>query len=170
MNATVFFTIVSRELRRRIHAAPLNCPPTRTHRGLHREAPVLWGNYSSKETMMMFGKRFLLLGSCALIAVMPVASQAKQDAMDTCIQAFVAEQLPQGHKIEVVKRDTGHRQWTSSRRAPIKVSAKGKRSGKEYASATCEMNRQGELVAMVVKGARIRVAQSTPSRMGAQGG
>ena len=43
-----------------------------------------------------FGKRFWLLGVCAAMAAIPVASHAKQDAMDTCIQAFVAEQLPQG--------------------------------------------------------------------------
>lgn len=120
--------------------------------------------------MTMFGKRSWLLGACAIVAAMPVASHAKQDAMDTCIQAFVAEQLPQGHKIEVVKRDMGQLQWTSSRRAPIKVSARGLRSGKEYGSATCEMNRKGELVAMIVKGERIRFAQAMQSEAGAHGG
>lgn len=118
----------------------------------------------------MFGKRFLLLGTCALVAMTPIASQAKQDAMDMCIQAFVAEQLPQGHKFEVVKRDLGQRQWTSSRPVPIKVTAKGKRSGKQYASASCEVNRRGELVAMVVNGARIRVAQSAQPQTGTKGG
>jgi hypothetical protein len=124
------------------------------------------GNFDSNEETTMtirFGKRFWLLGVCAAMAAIPVASHAKQDAMDTCIQAFVAEQLPQGRKIEIVKRRTSQLQWgsTSTRPATINVNAKGKRTGQEYGAATCEMNRKGELVAMVVKGERIRYADAS---------
>lgn len=115
-----------------------------------------------------FSKHFSILGVCAAMAAIPVASHAKQDAMDNCIQAFVAEQLPQGHNIEVVKRQPSRLQMTSTRLTKIKVQAKGKRSGTEYGSAVCEMSRKGEVVAMVVKGERTRFANASQPK--ARGG
>lgn len=119
--------------------------------------------------IIRFNKRLLVLGACA-IAAMPIASHAKQNAMDTCIQTFIAEQLPQDHKIEVVKRPINQLTWSAAPPLKIKVDARGKRSGKQYGSATCEMNRRGELVAMVVNGERTRFAQATQPKAGAQGG
>lgn len=108
-----------------------------------------------------FNKHFWVLGVCAAMGALPAASHAKQDAIDNCIQAFVAEQLPLGHKIEVVKRQPSRFQLTSTRPTTIKVQAKGKRSGTEYGSAVCEMSRKGEVVAMVVKGERTQFANAS---------
>ncbi len=119
--------------------------------------------------IIRFNKRIGLLGACA-IAAMPMASHAKQSAMDTCIQTFIAEELPQGHKIEVVKRPINQLTWGATHPTKIRVDARGKRSGKDYGSATCEMNQRGELVAMVVKGERIRFARATQPKAGTRGG
>lgn len=102
------------------------------------------------------------LAACAVLAAIPAAAHAaKVSAMDTCIQTFVADQLPQDREIEIVKSDL-------TRGAPgpgrITVSAKGKRSGKPIASATCVIDRDGGLMAMYVQGERIRLAQSDEPR------
>lgn len=115
-----------------------------------------------------FKKRFLFLGVCAAMAAIPATSYARQDAIDTCIQAFVAEELPKGHDIEIVKRKPRPFQWVSTRPAKIQVHAKGKFSGTEYGSAECQMSPKGELVAMVVKGERTRLAQAAQPK--ARGG
>jgi hypothetical protein len=77
--------------------------------------------------------------------------------MDTCINAFVSEQLPAGHPLKIVKRDTTNR-WTYPPNSKIEIHAKGRRTGESYGSATCVVNRKGELVAMHVHGERARYA------------
>lgn len=118
-----------------------------------------------------FGKGILMLAACAAAAAIPATSQAAgTNAMDNCIRTFVAEQLPKGRKIEVVKREMTPLYWGSTRPLTIQVQAKGKRSGKEIAAATCEMNGKGELVAMHVKGERIRYANASQPKSDTHGG
>jgi hypothetical protein len=119
---------------------------------------------------IQINKRIGLLAVCVAIAAIPATSQAKRpDAMDNCIQAFVAEQLPKGHDIEIVKRQPRNLLQTGcTRPTKIQVQAKGKFTGTEYGSAVCQMNPKGEVLAMTVKGERTRFAQTTQSK--ARGG
>ncbi len=106
-------------------------------------------------------KPVYIVAACAALASVPAVTQAvEQSAMDTCIQTFVSDQLPQGRKLQIVKREMSPLYRGSNRASQIKVTARGKRSGQEIASATCVLDRHGGLVAMYVQGERIRLAQS----------
>ena len=114
-------------------------------------------------------KHFLLaigaLSTFGMSIAAEAASKAQAEAaMDVCIEAFVSEQLPQNHPLKIVKRDNRGRdtlsRWSSPQRSTIKVSAKGRSTGEDYGSATCVVDRKGELVAMEVNNDRVRVARS----------
>lgn len=107
-------------------------------------------------------RQVLLAISSAVLFAAPLASQAgsaakREIGMDTCINAFVSEQLPAGHPLKIVKRDNTNR-WTFPPNSKIEIKAKGRRTGESYGSATCVVNRKGELVAMDVHGERARYA------------
>jgi hypothetical protein len=102
-------------------------------------------------------KILLVIGSAALLAA-PIASQAKdQVAMDACINAFVNEQLPKNHPLKIVKRDTTNH-WHFPRSSLVELSAKGRRTGTNYGSATCLVSAKGEVVAMEIHSERVRYA------------
>ena len=107
-------------------------------------------------------KQVLLAAATAALMTTPLATQAKDKAMDTCIDTFVKEQLPEGHSVKVVKRRASSLQWGGTLQQPtrINVSAKGGQSGADYGSATCVMNRKGELIAMEIRGQSARYAES----------
>lgn len=99
----------------------------------------------------------LAIGSAVLLAS-PLATQARDKVgMDACIDAFVTEQIPSGHPLKIVKRDSSDR-FISPPVSKIEISAKGRRSGESYGAATCVVNRKGELVAMQVHGEQLRYA------------
>ena len=120
--------------------------------------------------MKLQSRKPVLLAIGALSALgMSFAAQAGSKAqanaaMDVCIEAFVSEQIPQNHPLKIVKRDNrGHdtlSRWNFPQRSTIEVSAKGRRTGEDYGSATCVVDRKGELVAMQVNNERVRVARS----------
>jgi hypothetical protein len=119
--------------------------------------------------MNMQGKQVVLaVGALAVLSVSFAAeagnSTSKNDnSMDVCIEAFVSEQLPQNHPLKIVKRDSAIRdtpsRWNPPQRSTIEISAKGARTGEDFGSATCVLDRKGELVAMEIKGDRVRMAQ-----------
>lgn len=118
-----------------------------------------------------FSKPMMLITACAALTAIPAATNAAEpSAMDTCIQTFVSEQLPQGRKIEVVKREMSPLYWGSARPAQIKVTARSKRTGREITSATCLLDRHGGLVAMHVQGERIRLARGDEPKARTPGG
>lgn len=89
----------------------------------------------------------LAIGSTALMAT-PLLTQAKSEiGMDACINAFVSEEIPEGHPLKIVKRDSTSR-WAFPKDSTIEITAKGRRTGESYGAATCVVNRKGELVAM----------------------
>lgn len=111
---------------------------------------------------LRFGKLALGLGAAiGVLAVSSAMSASGSSATDTCIRAFVAQELPQGHPVRVVKREMSDIYWNHQPAKQVLVKAKGKRTGKSYGSATCYLDRDGGLVAMRVEGERIRVAQSS---------
>ncbi len=106
-------------------------------------------------------KQIVLAIGAAVLMSSPLALQAKdKSGMDVCIDAFVAQQLPAGHPLKVVKRDVSANPWNFSQASTIAVSAKGRRSGTSYGSAVCTVNRDGELVAMEVREERSRYAKN----------
>lgn len=118
--------------------------------------------------MIRISKHLFAVTGCAIVAaVVSAATHADEkkamDAMDTCIQAFVTEELPAGRNIEIVKREmtplyTAPLLLSPQRPTKIDVSAKSKRTGKRIASATCVLDRNDRLVAMYVQGERIQLA------------
>ncbi len=120
--------------------------------------------------MKLQSRKHILLALGALSAsgisfAAEAASKGQTDAaMDVCIEAFVSEQIPQNHPLKIVKRDNrGHdtlSRWNFPQRSTIEVSAKGRTTGADYGSATCVVDRKGELVAMEINNDRVRVARS----------
>jgi hypothetical protein len=104
------------------------------------------------------------------LAILPAATQAKETATDACIRAFVDEQIPEGHRIQIKKREMTGLYYGFQKPSTVDVSAKGKRSGKSYGSATCVVDSNGGLVEMYVTGERIRLAQDDGSKETKGGG
>jgi hypothetical protein len=91
----------------------------------------------------------LLVITLALAA--PFASQAHNDdvAMDSCINAFVAANLPKEQPVTVRKEDFAASPISIHARAyKIMVSAKGVKSGKHLARGTCIVDRSGQVTAL----------------------
>lgn len=82
----------------------------------------------------------------------PFASQAGSSeaaAMDTCINAFVAANLPKEQPVRVQKQEAAPSPLAFySRGYKIYVSAKGLESGKYLARGTCLVDSSGQVVAL----------------------
>jgi hypothetical protein len=95
--------------------------------------------------------RSLSTVAAALALVAPFASQAGNHdvAMDSCINAFVAANLPKAQPVTVRKQDAADSPITMHSRAyKIVVTAKGVESGKYLARGTCIVDRSGQVVAL----------------------
>jgi hypothetical protein len=110
----------------------------------------------------------LAIGSAVLMAT-PLMTQAKSKVgMDACINAFVSEEIPEGHPVKIVKRDSTSR-WVFPKDSTIEISAKGRRTGESYGAATCVVNRKGDLVAMYIHEERARYADTGALKQEPQG-
>ena len=109
------------------------------------------------------GKGILCVAALAGLFATMGASASRSDGMDTCVQAFAAQELPQGHPVKLVKRERRGMYMSLEPSKEIVLKAKGKRTGKSYGSATCFIDRDGGLLAMEVEGSRIQVAKSQTS-------
>lgn len=81
----------------------------------------------------------------------PFASQANNydAAMDACINAFVAANLPKEQPVRVQKEAAASSPLAIySRGYKILLSAKGVESGKYLARGTCTVDRDGQVVAL----------------------
>jgi hypothetical protein len=100
--------------------------------------------------MSKFSKS-LSIAAATLIMAAPFASYAGADdaAMDSCIKAFVAANLPKEQPVTVQKEEVAASPISIHARAyKIVLSAKGVESGKYLARGTCIVNRAGEVVAL----------------------
>lgn len=91
----------------------------------------------------------LAIATLALVA--PFASYAGtyDAAMDSCISAFVAANLPKEQPVKVRKEEAVTSPVSIHSRAyKIMVSAKGVRSGKYLARGTCIVDRTGQVVTL----------------------
>ncbi|MDY6948596.1 MAG: hypothetical protein SXG53_23075 [Pseudomonadota bacterium] len=93
----------------------------------------------------------LKLLAITLALAAPLASQANNDdaAMDSCITAFVAANLPKEQRVTVRTEDFAGSPISMHARAyKIMVSAKGVKSGKRLARGTCIVDRTGQVIAL----------------------
>jgi hypothetical protein len=81
----------------------------------------------------------------------PLASRADavDQAMDACVQAFVAASLPKGQRVLVDKENSAPGPLDArSRTYRIVMTATGNTSGREIAKSVCVANRKGEVIAL----------------------
>lgn len=119
---------------------------------------------------MILRKHLLLAASAAALFACTTTSQARDAlAMDNCIRTFVAAHLPRDSKVEIVKHDTRPGSMLKARGRKFTVSAKSKRTGKVYGTATCTTDRAGAVVALDFHGERERLAKASRRALGAGG-
>lgn len=93
----------------------------------------------------------LSIAAATMLLAAPFTSQAGTDdaAMDACINAFVAANLPKEQPVTVRKEEVAASPISIHARAyKIIVSATGVESGKRLARGTCLVNRAGQVVAL----------------------
>ena len=93
----------------------------------------------------------LSIAAATVLMAVPFTSHAGNDdaAMDACISAFVAANLPKEQPVSVRKEEAAASPISIHARAyKIVVSATGVESGKRLARGTCIVNRSGEVVAL----------------------
>jgi hypothetical protein len=81
----------------------------------------------------------------------PLASRADagEQAMDACVQAFVAANLPKEQRVVVDKLNSAIGPMDAqSRTFRIVLKATGTTSGREIAKGVCVTNRNGEVIAL----------------------
>jgi hypothetical protein len=93
----------------------------------------------------------LSIATATVMLAVPFTSQAGNDdaAMDACINAFVASNLPKEQPVKVRKEEASVSPISVHARAyKIVVNATGVESGKRLARGTCIVNRSGEVIAL----------------------
>ena len=103
------------------------------------------------------------LAAAAVVTLCPLSSQAASiKQLDTCINQFVAEHVPSGHRVaDIVKVRPRRDVYDGLRsRFTYRLRAVGADSGEEIASASCTVNRKGELLAMRVDTSKVRFADA----------
>jgi hypothetical protein len=92
----------------------------------------------------------MLFATTLGVLALPLASHAGSldKAMDTCLQAFVAQSLPKEQPVVIEKRASKNQALDSRTRTyRIAITATGKTSGRELAKGICVVDRKGEIVA-----------------------
>ena len=93
----------------------------------------------------------LSIAAATVALAAPFASQAHNydAAMETCINAFVAANLPKEQPVTVRKEEAAVSPISIHSRAyKIVVSARGVESGKYLARGTCIVDRNGQVIAL----------------------
>jgi|GEM_PF-1598717 hypothetical protein len=101
-------------------------------------------------------KRVLSLVSTTAVALALGTPAARaDDVMNACIDAFVAQHVPKDRTVRIRKIDATS-PFTGVRAQRITLEAKGARSGKTFAAATCIVSSDGKSV--MLKGALPQMA------------
>lgn len=94
---------------------------------------------------------FVLAVATLSLLVSPLASRADgiEQALDACVQAFVAANLPKEQPVVVNKAHIASEPTdTQSRTFRIVLKATGSTSGRQLAKGVCVANRAGEVIAL----------------------
>jgi hypothetical protein len=109
----------------------------------------------------------LSIAATLALAAAPLTSQAdarREAAMNTCVELFVAANLPKEQPVVVRTKDSEPSPAAVYRRAArITLTAKGSTSGREIARATCIVDRDGQVITLngrSVSGAQLAEAAS----------
>ncbi len=95
--------------------------------------------------------RRILIATTLGVLALPLASRAGglDQAIDTCVQAFVAHSLPKEQPVVVEKRSSANQALDSRTRTyRIALTATGRTSGRQFAKGTCVVDRTGEIIAL----------------------
>ena len=95
-------------------------------------------------------KAILAVTTLALLAS-PLASHADaaEQALDACVQAFVAAKLPKGQRVLVDKQNSASGPLdVHTRTYRIVLTATGTTTGRQVAKSTCVANRAGQVIAL----------------------
>jgi hypothetical protein len=104
-----------------------------------------------QELDMTASLRRILFATTLPVFALPAASRAGglDQAIDTCVKAFVAQSLPKEQPIVVEKRSSKNQALDSRTRTyRISLTATGRSSGREFAKGTCVVDRKGEIIAL----------------------
>jgi hypothetical protein len=98
-------------------------------------------------------KRTAQFSTIAALALLgsPLTSHAdaSDQAMDACVQAFVAANLPAGQRVVVDKSNMASGPLDAHKRTyRVVLIATGSTSGKQLAKSTCVAKRNGEVIAL----------------------
>ena len=95
--------------------------------------------------------RRILIATTLGVLAFPLASRAGglDQALDTCVQAFVASSLPKEQPVVVEKRSSAN-QALDSRTGTYRIAltATGRTSGRQFAKGTCVVGRTGAIIAL----------------------
>ena len=93
---------------------------------------------------------FLAVATLALLgSPLDSRADAAEQAMDACVQAFVAANLPKGQPVVVDKQNIASGPLDAhSRTYRVVLIATGTTSGRQLAKSTCVANRSGEVIAL----------------------
>jgi hypothetical protein len=90
-----------------------------------------------------------VLAATLLVNAAPASEAHDEDAMDACIKAFIAANLPKEQPVTIRKEGLASSPIEGLGRAyRISLTATGATSGKRLASGSCLVDRNGEVVAL----------------------
>jgi hypothetical protein len=104
----------------------------------------------------------LCVVSLAVLAAPFAASAASTDALDACVKAFVATNLPKEQPVSV-RKDTMTVSPLDMMSGTYKITlvATGATSGKRFAKGTCVVSRDGEVVTLNGRSVKTQVVQAS---------
>ncbi|HKU15504.1 MAG TPA: hypothetical protein VJQ52_13990 [Steroidobacteraceae bacterium] len=108
--------------------------------------------------------RRILATTTLVLLASPLAARADaaEQAMDACIQAFVAANLPKGQPVVVDKQDLASGPLDAQTRTyKVVLIATGSASGRQIAKSTCLANRRGEVIALNGRRPAAQLASNT---------
>jgi hypothetical protein len=94
-------------------------------------------------------RHILAVATLALLGS-PLASRADvaEQAMDACVQAFIAAHLPKEQPVVIDKRNVANLRPDTHRNYRVELIATGRTSGRQIAKGSCVANRDGEVIAL----------------------
>ena len=104
----------------------------------------------------------LCVVSLALLAAPFAANAGTTDAMDACVKAFVAANLPKEQPV-TVRKDTLSVSPLDTLSGTYKITlvATGSTSGKRFAKGTCVVSRDGEVVSLNGRSVKTQLVQAS---------
>jgi hypothetical protein len=89
-----------------------------------------------------------VLAATLLLNAAPASQAHAEDAMDACIKAFVAANLPREQPVTVRKKESESSPIALGRAYRISLTATGATSGKRLARSSCLVDRNGAVIAL----------------------